>query len=101
MRQIASPTLKFYTWNKIKELALELSGVLWDSEEKEIRRIIDAAPVEEKQIVVSFAHTIDCDGLMPTIKCKISFSEKFSATETASVEDPAQLPLSVSLGKEA
>ncbi len=79
-------------WIKIKELAIELSGNLCD-EEKEIRRIIDAAPANEKQITVTFQHTIDCDGDLPTIKAKISFSEKFSATETASVEDPAQLTL--------
>jgi len=80
-------------WNKVKELALELSGNLWDDQEKEIRRIVEAAPADEKQIVVSFAHTIDCNGDSPTIKTKVSFSEKFSETATGSVDDPAQMTL--------
>lgn len=80
-------------WQKIKELALSLSGQLWNSEEKEIRRIVEALPEEERVIAVSFNHTIDCSGDTPTVKTKISFSEKFSDTATGSVDDPAQMTL--------
>lgn len=81
-------------WNKIKELAIQLSGQTWDDEEKELRRIIDEAKqAEDKIISVSFAHTIDCSGDFPTVKTKISFSQKFSAEASGSVDDPAQLTL--------
>lgn len=80
-------------WQKIKEIAAELSDDLWKSEEKEMRRIIEAAPAEEKQINVSFSHTIDCNGDLPTIKTKISFSERFTKSKSEQVEDPAQLTL--------
>lgn len=80
-------------WQKVKELAIDLTGQLWNEEEKEIRRIIDAAPADEKVITVSFSHVIDCNGETPSIKTKIGFSEKFSATKTASVDDPAQMKL--------
>ena len=84
---------KTIPWLKVKELAAELSSALWVSEEKEMRRIIEAAPKEEKEIVVTFSHTIDCNTDLPTVKSKIAFSERFTATGSGSVEDPAQLTL--------
>lgn len=80
-------------WQKVKELALSLSGQLWNSEEKEIRRIVEALPEEERVIAVSFNHTIDCSGDTPTVKTKISFSERFTDTASGSVDDPAQMTL--------
>lgn len=80
-------------WNKIKELAINLSGQLWDSEEKEVRRIVEALPTEERVIAISFNHTIDCSGDTPTVKTKISFSERFTGTASGSVDDPAQMTL--------
>ena len=81
-------------WGKVKELAMNLAGQLWDEEEKEMRRIIEQAKSDEdKQIVVSYAVTIDCSLKTPTIKAKISFSEKFSETASGSVDDPDQLIL--------
>lgn len=80
-------------WRKIKELAFDLSGQLWNEDEKDIRRIVDTAPEGEEIITVSFSHVIDCTGDTPTIKTKISFSEKFSGTKTGSVDDPAQMTL--------
>ncbi len=86
-------------WNKVREKVAELSESLWLDEEDEIRRIVDTAPKEEKIISVAFTHTVDCSGDMPTIKSKISFSEKFSLTVTGSVDDPAQMTLGEANGK--
>jgi len=87
------PTPKI-PWQKIKELILQLSGQVWDDEEKQMRRIIDETKdAADKVIAVSFAHTIDCSGDVPTVKTKISFSQKFSAEASGSVDDPAQMVL--------
>jgi len=82
-------------YGKIKSLLVELTGQLWDDEWQEVKRIVEAAPQDERIIQVAFNHTIDCTGELPCIKTKISFSEKFTATATASVDDPdqADLPL--------
>jgi len=88
-------------YQQIKDLILDLSSDLWDAEEKEISRIIGAAPADEKQIVVAFQHTVDCNEKTPTVKTKISFAEKFTATASGSVDDPEQekLPLEGDKGK--
>ena len=87
------PTPKI-PWQKIKELILQLSGQVWDDEEKEMRRIIDGIKdTADKVITVSFSHTIDCSQDAPTVKTKISFSEKFQAEASGSVDDPAQMVL--------
>jgi hypothetical protein len=80
-------------WQKIKELAAQLAEDLWKSEESKMRRIIESAAAGEKEINVSFTHTIGCNEDLPTIRTKIAFSERFSATSSAQVEDPAQLTL--------
>lgn len=88
-------------YQQIKDLIIDLTGDLWDMEEKEIKRIVDAAPLEERQIVVAFQSTVDCSGKTPTVKTKISFSEKFTAAASGSVDDPDQekLPLEEAKGK--
>ena len=41
-------------WQKIKELVLAQAGQVWDDEEKEMRRIIDAAKEEDNARFVRF-----------------------------------------------
>lgn len=83
-------------WNKVKALMLDLSGQLWNEEEKKMREIIDELEKEESEdrvLSVSFSHTIDFAPDLPSIKTKISFSKKFRATKTGSVDDPDQMEL--------
>lgn len=80
-------------WQKIKELVLTQIGQVWDDEEKEMRRIIDAAKGEDKALGISFAVTVDCTGEPITAETKISFSEKFSTKVTGSIDDPDQMTL--------
>src|SRR5437762_7745618 len=80
-------------WQKIKELVLAQAGQVWDDEEKEIRRIIDAAKEEDKILGVSFAVTLDCSNDPITSETKISFSEKFSTKISGSIDDAAQMIL--------
>jgi hypothetical protein len=85
------PTPKI-PWQKIKELVLAQAGQVWDDEEKEMRRIVDAAKEEDKILGVSFAVTIDCSTDPITAETKISFSEKFSTKVSGSI-DEAQMNL--------
>lgn len=80
-------------WQKIKELALQQVGQLWDDEEKEMRRIVDAATDDEKVLAVSFSLAIDCTTDPITAETKISFSQKFSSKVSGSIDDPAQMSL--------
>lgn len=82
---------KTIPYKKLQEKSLELAAELFTGELPEIKRIVEKMKPKEREIVVAFNFSIDCDAL--AVKAKISFAEKFSATLSGSVEDPDQLTL--------